>query len=240
VKLSEAEQRDLGGVVNQLWQQLDLLANHDQDELECYIERMEERASKLPEQPLSYFFRKLVGCIFGVQAADRTSGAYWRALENVFLGFDPQLVSTFTIRDLAGLPGIIRHKGKLSGCIAAAKLLVEVDREFGSFHRFLIRFGFPTTPAVERWSLVCLLASHIPWMGTAAACDFLEEVGLATFAKPDTPTRRALHHHGLTPTEGVDDFTCFAAVDKLAQASGLQPAYVGRMLRASGVGSMQC
>jgi hypothetical protein len=77
-------------------------------------------------------------------------------------------------------------------------------------------------------------------MGTAAACDFLEEVGLATFAKPDTPTRRALYHHGLTPTERVDDFTCFAAVDKLARASGLQPAFVGRMLRVSAAGSGQC
>jgi 3-methyladenine DNA glycosylase Tag len=234
MRLSEAEQRRLGSLVDQLRQELEQLATDEQDTLEWYIGKMRERAAILPAQPLSFFYGRLVGCIFSGCMAVRTVDAYWRALERAFLVLDPEIVSTWTVQDLLKVPGIIKHTGKLRGCILAAQFFLQIEREFGSFYSFLQPFGIPNTPAVERWSVVCLLANRIPWMGTAVACEFLKEVGLATYAKPDVHVKRALHRHGLTPTEKVDDYTCFMAVDKLARASGLEAAYVERILWVRG------
>jgi len=234
VKLSEVEKRRLSSLVEELWQELEQLATDEQDKLEWYIEKMQERATKLPEQPLAFFYGKLVGRIFSAHMELRTTGAYWRALENTFQGLDPVAVSTCTVRELLQIPGIIKHTGRLHGCISGAKFFLEIEREFGSFYSFLQRFGMSSTPPVERWSVVCLLANRIPWMGTAIACDFLKEVGLATYAKPDTHIKRALYRHGLTPAEQVDDFVCFVEIDRLAQASGLEAAYVDRMLWVRG------
>lgn len=139
---------------------------------------MQKRAAKLPEQPLSFFYEKLVGCIFSGGMRVRTVDAHWRAIEKAFRGFDPVVVSTCTVQELLQVPDIIKHQGKLRGCILAAGFILETEREFGSFYSFLQRFGISSTPPVERWSIVCLLANRIPWIGTATACDFLKEVGL--------------------------------------------------------------
>jgi len=234
VKLSDAEQVRLASLVNQLWQELEQLATDEEDSLDWYIEKMEEQAASLSEQPLSFFYKKLVGCIFSGHMGVRVSDAYWRALEKVLPGLDPVAVSTCTVKELLQVPGVVKHEGRLHGCIVGARFFLEIEREFGAFYPFLRRFGTSRTPAIERWGVVCLLADHIPWMGTAVACDFLKESGLTSYAKPHTHVKRALHRQGLTPSEEIDDFTCFVAVDKLAQASGLEAAYVDRLLWVRG------
>jgi len=234
VKLSKVEQARLGNLVGQLRRELEELATDEQDRLEWYIERMEERVAILPSQPLSFFYGKVVGCILNGRMAVRTVDAYWRALEKAFVILDPVVVSNWTVQELSQVPGIVKHKGKLRGCISAAKFFLQIERDFGSFYSFLQPFAISSTPVVERWSVVCLLSNHIPWMGNAIACDFLKEVGLATYSKPNVHAKRALFRHGLTPVEDIDDFTCFTEVDKLAQASGLEAAYVDRMLWVRG------
>jgi 3-methyladenine DNA glycosylase Tag len=234
VKLSEAGQTRLGGLVDELRHELEKLAIDEQDKLEWYIEEMQKRAAKLPEQPLSFFYEKLVRCIFVGGMKVEVVDAYWPALEKAFRGFDPEFVLKCTDEELLQEPGVIKHKGKLHGCISAAELLLEIEREFGSFYSFLQQFGISNKPPIVRWSLVCLLANRIPWMGTAIACDFLKDVGLAAYAKPDVHVKRALHRHNLIQDRKEDDFTCFVAVDRLAQASGLEPAYIDRILWVRG------
>ena len=234
MKISEAEQTRLGSLVDQLRRELEELATDEQDRLEWYIEQMEERVATLPTQPLSFFYGRVVGCILNGRTAVRTVDAYWRALEKVFLILDPVVVSTWTVQELSRVPGIIKHKGKLRGCILAAKFFLQLEQDFGSFYSFLKPFATSSTPVAERWSVVSLLSDSIPWMGNAIACDFLKEVGLTTYSKPNVHAKRALFRHGLTPAEEIDDFTCFAEVDKLAQASGLEAAYVDRMLWVRG------
>ena len=232
--LFEAEQGRLGDLVDKLRHELEQLATDEQDRLEWYIGEMQKRASKLPEQPLSLFCEKLVGCIFGGGMKVQIVDDRWLAFQEAFREFDPVAVSTCTVQELLQVPGIIKHEGKLRGCILAAKFFLEIEREFGTFYSFLQRFGISSTPPIERWSIVCLLANRIPWIGTAIACDFLKEVGLTTYAKPDVHVKRALYRHGLTSIEKADDFVCFVEVDKLAQASGLEAAYVDRILWVRG------
>jgi len=234
VKLSEDEQRYLGDLVDKLRRELEQLATDEQDRLEWYIEEMQKLAAKFPEQSLSFYYKKLVECIFAGGMKVEVIGAHWSALEKAFRRFDPEFVSKCTVEELLQEPDIIKHGGKLRGCISAAKLFLEIEREFGSFYLFLQQFGISNKPPIVRWSVVCLLANRIPWLGTATACDFLKSVGLTAYAKPDVHVKRALYRHCLTSVEKADDFTCFVEVDRLAQASGLEPAYIDRILWVRG------
>jgi len=60
-----------------------------------------------------------------------------------FRGFDPAKVAKFTARDvgrLLGDAGIIRNRLKILGAINNAKRFLEVQKEFGSFDRYI--WGF--------------------------------------------------------------------------------------------------
>jgi DNA-3-methyladenine glycosylase I len=64
---------------------------------------------------------------------------YQRALA----GFDPAAVARFTARDvrrLLGDAGLVRHRAKLEAAVANARAFLAVQREFGSFARYL--WGF--------------------------------------------------------------------------------------------------
>ena len=60
-----------------------------------------------------------------------------------FAGFDPAKVARFTparIERLLQDPGLIRHRGKLESTVSNARALLAVQREFGSFDRYVWRF----------------------------------------------------------------------------------------------------
>ena len=60
-----------------------------------------------------------------------------------FLGFDPEKVARFTAQDvrrLLGDAGIIRNRLKILGAINNAKRFLEVQKEFGTFDRYI--WGF--------------------------------------------------------------------------------------------------
>lgn len=62
---------------------------------------------------------------------------------HAFRGFDPVLVARFTARDVRRLladPGIIRNRLKILGAINNARCFLEVQREFGTFDRYI--WGF--------------------------------------------------------------------------------------------------
>lgn len=60
-----------------------------------------------------------------------------------FAGFDPVKVARFTparVDRLLRDPGLIRHRGKLDSTVSNARALLAVQREFGSFDRFVWDF----------------------------------------------------------------------------------------------------
>ena len=140
MKPSEDEQRYLGDLVDKLRHELEQLATDEHDKLEWYIEEMQKRAAKLSEQSLSFYYEKLVECIFAGGMKVEVVGAHWSALEKAFRRFDPEFVSKCTVEELLQEPGIIKHEGKLRGCILAAKFFLEIEREFGSFYSFCVLF----------------------------------------------------------------------------------------------------
>jgi DNA-3-methyladenine glycosylase I len=69
-----------------------------------------------------------------------------------FAGFDPHKVSQFTADDVERLlqnPGIIRNRMKVEAAINNAKLFLEVQREFGTFDKFLYSFMPQGKPVIN-------------------------------------------------------------------------------------------
>ncbi len=60
-----------------------------------------------------------------------------------FAGFNPREIVRFTAKDvrrLLGDPGIVRNRAKIEAVIANARGFLAVQREFGTFDRYLWAF----------------------------------------------------------------------------------------------------
>ena len=78
------------------------------------------------------------------------AGLSWSTILNkrdryreVFDGFDPEIVARYDRRKVERLlrdPGIIRNKLKVASAVANAKAFLQVQKEFGSFDRYVWRF----------------------------------------------------------------------------------------------------
>jgi DNA-3-methyladenine glycosylase I len=78
------------------------------------------------------------------------AGLSWSTILNrrdgyrgAFCNFDPAKVAKFTARDVRRLlrdPGIIRNRLKIESAIINAKAFLEVQREYGSFDKFIWQF----------------------------------------------------------------------------------------------------
>jgi DNA-3-methyladenine glycosylase I len=79
------------------------------------------------------------------------AGLSWRTILNKRAGFDsafahfrPQVVAGFGLRDVERLmadPGIVRNRGKIESTIANARLVEEIQAEFGSLEARLWELG---------------------------------------------------------------------------------------------------
>jgi len=61
----------------------------------------------------------------------------------VYDGFDPSLVAQYTeekMQELLSDPGIIRNKLKVRASVNNAKLFLEIQKEFGSFDKYIWKF----------------------------------------------------------------------------------------------------
>lgn len=95
------------------------------------------------------------------------AGLSWRTVlhkrqnfKQDFAGFDPTRVARFTSRDVHRLlrdKGIIRNRQKIKAAINNAKRFLEVQKEFGSFHKYLWNF-VQHQPVRNRWRHL----KHIP------------------------------------------------------------------------------
>jgi DNA-3-methyladenine glycosylase I len=94
------------------------------------------------------------------------AGLSWNTILNkrdnyrqAFDGFDPQRIARYDRRKIGQLlrnPGIVRNKLKIASAVANAKAFLEIQKEFGSFDRYLWRFvdGRPRQPALKSRSRI--------------------------------------------------------------------------------------
>ena len=75
--------------------------------------------------------------------------SWWLILERreafraAFDGFDPAKIAKYTARDIERLmkePGVVKNRAKISATITNAQQLLKVQKEFGSFDKFIWQF----------------------------------------------------------------------------------------------------
>jgi DNA-3-methyladenine glycosylase I len=81
-----------------------------------------------------------------------------------YRGFDPAVVARFTDKSVARLladPGIVRNRAKIESSIRNARAFLKVQKEFGSFDRFL--WGFVDgKPVAGRWTRLSQIPASTP------------------------------------------------------------------------------
>lgn len=86
------------------------------------------------------------------------------ALRRAFVNFDPKKVARFTtthVRRLMTDSGIIRNRGKIEAAVANARGFLELQKEFGSFNRYVWSF-VNSRPAVNRHRRLADLPAKTP------------------------------------------------------------------------------
>ena len=109
--------------------------------------------------------------------------AKWPAFEQVFFGFDPEKVVLMGAEHLERLmqdTRLIRHLGKLKSVPRNAQLVLDVQKEKGSFAALIA--DWPVTDITGLWKY---LARHGNQLGGLSAPRFLRMVGKDTFIPTD-------------------------------------------------------
>lgn len=133
-----------------------------------------------------------------------------------FAGFDPAKVARFGARHVSKLlrdPGIVRNRLKVEGTVKNARAFLAVQREFGSFDRYVWHFvgGRPrvnrpkapgdvpaSTPQSDELSKD-LKRRGFTFVGSTIMYAFMQATGLVddhVVGCPAKPARRASHFRG--------------------------------------------
>lgn len=107
--------------------------------------------------------------------------AKWPGIREAFEEFDPEKVAAFTPADVDRLMGdtrVVRNRNKIEGTIENAGEMINVDREFNGFDRYLKSFA-------DNDALVRDLHKRFKFLGDSTAHFFLYSIGF------DTPAQNA-------------------------------------------------
>lgn len=117
------------------------------------------------------------------------------AYKEAFQHFQPEIVAAYTDEDVEKLKqnaGIIRNQSKIKATIKNASAVLELQREFGSFHRYLWEFSgrkqqinhwktheeVPAETALSRDLSKDLKRRGFSFVGPVICYSFLQAVGL--------------------------------------------------------------
>ncbi|MCL2389546.1 MAG: DNA-3-methyladenine glycosylase I [Elusimicrobia bacterium] len=82
-----------------------------------------------------------------------------------FSGFDVKKVAAYTNKDVQKLmayEGIIRNRLKIESAISNAKLFIQVQKEFGSFRKYIESFLPNGLPVVNNWKSLSQIPARTP------------------------------------------------------------------------------
>lgn len=118
----------------------------------------------VPHHDDNIFFEFLV--LEGAQAGLSWSTilAKRAAYRKAFSNFDPQKVAKYSSAKTAQLlnnPGIVRNRLKVQSAVRNAQAFLQVQKEFGSFDRYIWEF-VGGTPKVNRWRSMSQVPAQTP------------------------------------------------------------------------------
>jgi 3-methyladenine DNA glycosylase Tag len=122
---------------------------------------------------LAGYLEAITHAVFQGGISRRVVEAKWKGIRDAFAGFEPHVVAGLDAGDIDGLmadPRVIRNRAKLEGTVDNAQTLLELDREYDGFRRYLRSHGgFDQT--------VADLKRQFRFLGDTGAYHFLYVVG---------------------------------------------------------------
>ena len=100
----------------------------------------------------------------------------WSSIKKAFSNFNINKVTCFTDTDVERLiqdPGIIRNKGKILAIMQNAQNFKTIEKQFGSFQKYLD--SLDKSKNYEK--IVADLVNKFKWLGPSSASTFLYTVG---------------------------------------------------------------
>jgi DNA-3-methyladenine glycosylase I len=121
---------------------------------------------------LADYFEMMSQAVFKAGISWQVIEAKWPGIREAFEGFDPEKVAAYTPEDVERLMSdahVVRNLRKIEGTIDNAGELLNVDREFGGFERYLESFD-------DNDDLVRDLHKRFKFLGDSTAHIFLYTV----------------------------------------------------------------
>ena len=100
----------------------------------------------------------------------------WPAIKKAFSNFDIRKIACFTEADVETLmknPEVIRNKGKIKGIIQNAQNFLAIEKQYGSFQKYLDSLD----KSNNYENVVKDLINKFKWLGPSTASTFLYTVG---------------------------------------------------------------
>ena len=147
---------------------------------------------------------------------------------------DYTTVAAYTEHDIARIlrdPSMIRHPGKIEGCVNNARSFAAIVQKHGSFRRYIDSFE-PRSSAQNLMRLKRELQRRFDYLGEITAYHFMTDIGLPVL-KPDRVVSRILYRLGATRTEHDLEETVSQG-KKFAEATGLPIRYIDIVFVAYG------
>jgi 3-methyladenine DNA glycosylase Tag len=152
---------------------------------------MAHAPQKIHPKDLSDYFEALTKGVFRAGLNWRVVDAKWEDFREAFAGFNPDVVAAFGPDDVERLETdkrLIRSRQKVEATIANARAMVELDREFGGFDKYLASF-----PDFD--STVADLKRRFKHVGDFTAYFLLYVLGRPTPSHEEWMMRHTEHHH---------------------------------------------
>jgi hypothetical protein len=131
-----------------------------------------EGPKQITPKGLADYLDVLTKAVFQSGISWRVVEAKWEGTREAFRGFDPERVANLTpkqIDKLAADTRLIRNRRKIEATVENAETMLELDREHGSFKKYLRSFS--TYDAVQKD-----LVKRFKFLGDAGAYYFLHVV----------------------------------------------------------------
>jgi DNA-3-methyladenine glycosylase I len=104
----------------------------------------QEGPRRIKPESLADYFEVLTKAVFQSGISWRVVEAKWDGFRKALKGFDPSKVADLTPRDIDRLAedaSIIRNRRKIEATVENAETMLELDREFNGFGRYLRSHG---------------------------------------------------------------------------------------------------
>jgi DNA-3-methyladenine glycosylase I len=129
---------------------------------------------KRPESD-DVYFENMSRVIFEAGLNWQVIDKKWPTIKKAFSNFSVDKVSRFTDADVQRLlhdPGIVRNKGKIQAIIRNAVTFKAIEKQFGSFQKYLDSMDKSNNYS----SVVKTLINNFKWLGPSSAGTFLYSI----------------------------------------------------------------